>query len=52
MASAASARIIQATETFTPLLSKIAKFNDIVERIAEVLLSSGLSALAKNSRGL
>jgi hypothetical protein len=52
MASAAGARVIEATETFTPLLSKIAKFNDVVERIAEVLLSSELSALAKDSRSL
>jgi hypothetical protein len=48
MATTAGTRIIQATETFTPLLSKIAKFNDLVKRIAEVLLSSGLSALAKD----
>jgi hypothetical protein len=36
MASAAEARIVPAIDAFTPLLSKISKFNDIVKDIAEV----------------
>jgi hypothetical protein len=51
-ASASGARIAEATEVFKPLLSKLAKFNDIVERFSKVLLSSELSAVANDLRRL
>ena len=50
MASAAGARIVEAADVVTPFLTKLAKFNDFMKHIADVLLSSQLSALAKTYR--
>ena len=36
IASAAGTHVVEITDILSPLLSKIAKFNDIVEEIADV----------------
>jgi hypothetical protein len=36
MANAAGTRVVEAADVLSPLLSKIAKFNDIVQEIADV----------------